>query len=278
VIEEFPISAPQGRQLLVRIKAASLCQTDLMVVNGDLPVVFPVVPGHEAVSVVEEMGPDAGKFGIGIGDIVGATPFDSMCMVCTSCKHYGPDFCPKKQLLGITKAGYFAEYALIDAASTIVLSRAGEKSPAPVAALSPLLCAGITVWDAIERAKPNNSETFAIIGTGGLGAIAVRYLHSFGVKVIALDIRDAQLKTLEEAGIVDGVLNTKDLSSEQVTEKVLALNNGMLLDTVIVTSSAVQAYSSALQLLKPGGKLVVVGLPHNPIPLPAAAISGRVLR
>lgn len=275
VIEEVPVPVPEGRQLLVRVKAASLCHSDLMLIDGGLPDAFPLIIGHEAVSIVEKLGPEAETYGIRPGDLIGAPLWENSCLECYDCRSHGSQFCAKLTCKGVNTPGYFSEYTLVDAASAVVIDVSGARTNVNATHLSPLFCAGSTVWDALERAKPTASDSFAVIGAGGLGTIAVQYLKTMGIKVIALDIRDEQLQALQDLQIVNGILNINKLSNEELVAKVLALNDGQPVDHVLVTSGVVPAYLSAFPILKPEGQVIAVGLPSEPIPMHATFITHR---
>lgn len=148
-----------------------------------------MIVGHEAVSVVEELGPDAASYGINVGDLVGAPLWHNMCFTCFDCQDAEPQFCTKMQVKGLTSPGYFAEYTVVDPARAVVIPK---EYPVP-SALAPLFCAGITFWDALNRAKLQPGETVAIVGAGGLGELASKYAQAFGAKVIALDVQDKQI-------------------------------------------------------------------------------------
>ncbi|SPN96485.1 uncharacterized protein DNG_00013 [Cephalotrichum gorgonifer] len=248
VIQDLPIPKPQGRQVLVRVQAASLCHSDLATITGALGP-LPVIIGHEAVSVIQELGPDAGKYDLHVGDTIGSGLWQDSCLECVDCKTAGPQFCKKMNLLGITTAGYFAEYALVDAATAVVVKRAGEDGPRSLPALAPVFCAGITVWDALERSE------------------------LLGAKVIALDVRNEQLIAAQNDGSADEIINTRSLSPEGLARKVQEINGGLLVDKAIVTSGAPQAYQTAIGIVKPIGSIVAVGLPAAPVPLPVGAFA-----
>lgn len=257
----------------VRVKAASLCHSDLTIMSGKLSFkdIFPVIPGHEAVSVVDKLGPEAAaSYGFREGDLVGATLWHNMCMTCVNCKDVGGEYCSKKELVGVTRPGYFAEFTLVDAANAVVIARGDSgdtgKIPSPTV-LSPLFCAGVTVWDALERAHLHPGETVAIIGAGGLGELAIRYAQALGGYTLALDVRDEQLQACKDNGGADETINTGTLSPEAVCDEIRRVNKGRAVDVAIVTASAVAAYQTAVDILRPEGRLVVVGMPTEPFPL-----------
>ena len=233
--------------------------------------IFPVIPGHEAVSVVDKLGPEAAaSYGFREGDLVGATLWHNMCMTCVNCKDVGAEYCSKKEMVGITRPGYFAEFTLVDAANAVVIARGdgvdtGE-IPDPTA-LSPLFCAGATIWDVLERSHLHPGETVAVIGAGGLGELAIRYAQALGGYTFAFDVRDEQLQACKGKGGADETINTGILSPEAVREEVRRMNKGRAVDVAIVTASAVAAYQTALDILRPEGRLVAVGMPTEPFPL-----------
>ncbi|KAJ5176754.1 uncharacterized protein N7482_002631 [Penicillium canariense] len=276
VVEEVPVPTPTGRNLLVRVQVASLCHSDLLVTAGNSSyALLPQIIGHEAISVVEALGPDAASFSVKPGDRIGAPLWQDMCLECWECKIIGPQHCPKITMKGITSAGYFAEYALVDAATAVVIPETSGVTPAQ---LSPIFCAGITVWDALERAKIKPWETVAIVGVGGLGEVATKYAHALGARVLALDVHDGQLEGVKAGGSADGILNTRGLQPQDVRAQVAAMNSGRLIDAVVVTSGSVPAYQTAISILRPDGRLMVVGIPQEPLPLNLGLVATKSFR
>jgi propanol-preferring alcohol dehydrogenase len=233
--------------------------------------------GHEAVSIIESLGPDATSFGLKVGDRIGAPLWHGMCLDCVDCKEHGPDFCPTKQVKGLNAPGYFAEYTLVDAASAVVIPKEAMVTASP-AALAPLFCAGVTVWDALKRAKLRPTETIAIVGAGGLGQIAARYAQAMGVRVIVLDVQDEQLQRAKANGSADHILNTKGIAPDQLASQVAAVNHGRLADAVVVTSGALPAYGTSWNIVRTEGRVIAVGIPANDLALTMGIFTGRSLQ
>jgi len=276
VIEQVPIPEPTGRNVLVKVIAASLCHSDVTIVDGGLgPLPLPLIVGHEAVSVVEKLGPDAAAFGIKVGDVIGTPLWHGMCLQCGDCRTAGPQFCPTMQIKGISAPGYFAEYTLVDAAGAVIVPPENSERQA---ALAPVFCAGITVWDALERANLKPGQTVAIVGVGGLGQTAVQYAHELGAKVIALDVRDEQLQACKADNTADEIVNTTGLDRAALIGRIMAVNNGRLVDTAIVCSGIVPAYDTAFAIVKAEGTVVAVGLPHQPIPVHASMLTMKATK
>ncbi|EYE94444.1 GroES-like protein [Aspergillus ruber CBS 135680] len=128
VIEEIPIPEPSGRELRVRVKAASLCHSDLSIMSGDGPSevrnVFPVILAMKPSPSSTNSAPKQHRMDFGKA-ISWEPPCGITCLNCNECKTAGPDFCLTRRSLGITRPGNFAEYTLIDPASAVLNSRPG---------------------------------------------------------------------------------------------------------------------------------------------------------
>jgi propanol-preferring alcohol dehydrogenase len=272
-VEEIDVPKPGPRQVLIKLAAASLCSTDISVIDGMFgPQLFPVILGHEAVGVIVELGPGSDSYGLQVGQVIGSPPYMDMCLECQKCKAFGPDFCSKKKVKGISAPGYFAEYSLVDAASAVIVADQ-EADVGNIKQVSPIFCAGATVWDALERGDIKPGQTVAIIGLGGLGQLAARYANGLGAKVIALDVQQDQLDAVK--GFTHGTVNISNLQPLQVNGAISGLNNGHGADVVIVTAGVASAYQTALSIAEPLGRIVVVGLPKEPLSIHAGLLSGN---
>ncbi|KAJ5741359.1 hypothetical protein N7533_010768 [Penicillium manginii] len=262
VIEQVPVPTPEGRHVLVRVLAASLCHSDLTIIQGKVAASAstPLILGHEAVVEIEALGPEAAKYGLKVGDRVGAPLWQDWCLDCHECKAVGTEFCAQLKMRGVTSPGFFAEYTTMDAASAVVIPR---DSPATAAQLSPIFCAGITVWDALTRAELRPGETVAI---------------AFGAKVIAIDVHDGQLESVKAGGSADEILNTRDLEATEVIARIRELNSGRGVDAAVVTSGSKAAYLTALSILSPLGRLMAVGIPLEEVPINPTVIALRALK
>lgn len=271
------IPQPTGRELLVKVKAASLCHSDLGVLEGRYGIPYPIIMGHEALSIVKQLGPEAAAYGFKVGDYVGASLFHDMCLECVDCRTAGPDFCPKKKMKGVTTDGCFSEYTLVDAASAVVVPIKADSND-DLRRLAPIFCAGITAWDALERAHIRIGETVAIVGMGGVGQMAAQYVHSTGAKVFGLDVRDEQLRASKADGIVDGTFNIGSLQHDELVKQIGEANHGYPVDHALVTSGEVEAYDTAVKILKTQGQLIMVGIPPKPISFQSFDLVIRCIR
>lgn len=271
-IEEVELAPPGEREVLVQIKAASLCHSDLSTVNGDRPRQTPMVLGHEASGVVTECGP--GITDIKPGDHV-ALVFAPSCGECLACREGHPGRCEPGQvangagtLLGgairLSQNGQpvyhhvgvsaFAEYCVVNRGSLVKID---NQLPFDEGAL--FGCAVLTgVGAALNTAQVFPGARVAVVGLGGVGLNAL-----FGAKVggasqiIAIDVHDDKLELAKKLGATD-VVNAKD---EKAIEKVKALTSGGV-DFGFEMAGSVQAMELAYRVTRRGGTTVTAGLPH----------------
>jgi propanol-preferring alcohol dehydrogenase len=209
---------PQGHELLIRVTAASYCHTDAVFASGAMQQGLPRVGSHEFAGIVEQLGPDAEKIaqlkGISAGVLVGVPGRAfACCGVCSECTENGGDlhgygvWCPLASNLGLTRDGGFQEYCLVDVRQ---VARVPEDGKLRAVDIAPLMCAGVTVWNALGAAgvdmalsggKGNGEggrKSVAILGAGGgLGHLGVQFAAKLGWRVVAVDTTPA-MKMLED--------------------------------------------------------------------------------
>ncbi len=271
-IEEVELAPPQNREILVQVKAASLCHSDLSSVNGNRPRQMPMVLGHEAAGVVIECGP--GVDDLSPGDHV-ALIFAPSCGECISCKEGHPGRCEPGQqangagtLLGggirLSQNGEpvyhhvgvsaFAECCVVNRGSAVKISK---DLPFDQAAL--FGCAVLTgVGAALNTANVFPGSTVAVVGLGGVGLNALLGAKVGGAsQIIAIDVHDDKLELAKGLGATAGV-NAKD---ENAVQKVKELTGGGV-DFGFEMAGSVQAMELAYRVTKRGGTTVTAGLPH----------------
>ena len=204
---------PQGKDILVEVLAASYCHTDAVFASGSMWKDLPRVGSHEFAGKVVSLGPDVSpSLELSEGMLVGVPGRAYRpCEACYECqnndgdpKEYGV-WCTKAGNLGLSRNGGFEEFALAD-------SRQVAPMPKALTAVetAPLMCAGVTIWNALETAGvdlavgDNSHLTIAIIGAaGGLGHLGIQFAAKLGCKVIAVDVGDNALTFLKE--VVEGL-------------------------------------------------------------------------
>lgn len=263
-VDTLTLSDPGAQELLVRIEAASICHSDLSVVNGSRPRPVPMLLGHEAAGIVEQLGEGVTDLEVGQRVVLTFLPRCGECAQCNTdgrlpcaegsrtneagtllegTNHLTRDGAEVKHHLGCSG---FAEYAVVDRRSVVPV---GNDVPADIAAV--LGCAVLTGGGAVlNAAKLEASNTIAVVGLGGVGMAALLTALGIGPReVYAIDANDAKLELAREWGV------TAALTPQQAVEQ------GITADIVIEAVGHPRAFETAYQLIGFGGTLVTVGLP-----------------
>jgi propanol-preferring alcohol dehydrogenase len=252
-IRDLPTPEPGPDEALVRISAAGVCHSDLHLARGD----WFGVPrtgnlGHEAIGVVEALGPGAERF-VAVGDRVilglGGTGGGYWCGACEYCLAGQPRHCA--QTKGIM--GVFAEYFSVYAPSLVTLPDSVGDNEAPLA------CGGLTAYGAVKKLLRHHvlpGRPVAVIGAaGGLGHYAVQIASAFGYKVIGVDIGEERLEFVRSLGAHLAV------SADEAADVVAREVGGV--DGSLVFSAKMAGFRLGLQLLRKRGLFVAVGLPAS---------------
>ncbi|KEZ45075.1 Alcohol dehydrogenase GroES-like domain-containing protein [Scedosporium apiospermum] len=264
-IQRKPIPDVGDHELLIRVHAAGFCHSDLQVIQGQFPTTLPMIPSHEPSGVVVRVGSKcAGSWKP--GDRVGVLNFKNACGHCTGCglsrrKSGGldPRFCQHREMAGFRHDGAFAEYMTADPSTTVLLP---ESIPFEQAA--PLMCAGATVWGAIEKATSSlePGDAVGIVGIGGLGHLGVQFAKALGYRVVAIDSREAGRQLATEVSNPELVPDlVVDSMADDATAKIQQFTDCEGLAAVVVCTDSLAANSWAPTLLRIQGVLVVLGLP-----------------
>ncbi|WP_374454839.1 NAD(P)-dependent alcohol dehydrogenase [Nocardioides sp.] len=255
------------RDVLIAIEWAGICHSDIHTVNGDWgPQPFPVVPGHEIVGTVTEVGAEVTSHRV--GDRVGVGCMVGSCGECASCRNGDEQYCAKGMVGtyaatdrdGTTTQGGYSTHVVVDAG--FVLSVPDGIDPAEAA---PLLCAGITTYSPLRRWNAGPGKKVGVVGLGGLGHMAVKIAHAMGAEVTVL----SQSLKKQEDGLRLGA-DHYFATSDAGTFDALAGSFDLIVNTVSA-SIDVNAY---LRLLAVDGTLVNVGAPPEPLPVNAMSLIG----
>lgn len=241
--------------IIVKIKGAGVCRTDLHIQEGIWKDVFnprlPFTLGHENVGVVEEVG--SAVDWLSKGDPVILHPYVT-CRHCRACRAGNDMHCPNGKFPGLdgTDGGY-AEYLKTSAFSAIKLPK--NIDPVPMA---PLADAGLTAYHAVKKISPYlyPGSTAVVIGVGGLGHIAIQILKAITpAKVIAVDINEDRIKFAKELGADEGVI----ADSDGGVNGVLKLTENVGADVVIDFVGEHSTPRNAIKMIRKGGIYSIVG-------------------
>ncbi|XVF15318.1 hypothetical protein REPUB_Repub09cG0141200 [Reevesia pubescens] len=269
---KFSRRATGEKDVAFKVLYCGICHSDLHMVKNEWGTsIYPLVPGHEIVGEVTEVGSKVQKFKV--GDRVGVGTFVGSCHSCNDCANNLEVYCPKILLTygakyydgSITYGGYSDTMV----ANEHFIVRIPDNLPFDAAA--PLLCAGITVYSPLRHYGLDKPDLhIGVVGLGGLGHMAVKFAKAFGVEVTVISTSPNKKKeALENLG-ADSFLVSRDQDQLQAAIGTL--------DGIIDTVSAQHPLMPLLGLLKTDGKLVLVGAPEKPLDLPAfSLILGRKL-
>lgn len=257
-IECVAVPVPGPGEVLVKVMACGVCHTDLHAADGDWPVKPspPFIPGHEAAGIVAEIGP--GVTDLKEGDAVGVAWLHDACGRCEYCQTGWETLCKSQQNTGYSCNGGFAEYVIASAAFV-------AKLPAGIdfAAISPILCAGVTTYKGLKETEARPGEWVAISGIGGLGHVAVQYAKAMGLHVAALDVSEDKLALARTLGADIAI----DARSPDAIEQVIKATSGGA-HGVLVTAVSPPAFSQAIKLTRRRGTVSLVGLPPGDFSTP----------
>ncbi|KAH6714946.1 alcohol dehydrogenase [Leptodontidium sp. 2 PMI_412] len=255
VVNDVPTPEPGENQFLVKMASASLCHSDIMAMEA--PRTEPVTLGHEGVGHVTKLHPSAVGKGFKEGDAVGFLYIIGCCFECDGCQVHNLSCSSGTPLLqGFTTDGFFAEYALVDYHNAVILPETLD-----IKKSAPLFCAGITAFHSVESCELKPGDWLGVVGCGGLGQLAIQYAKAMGVQVVGIDVNDDILANCKAQG-ADAVFNS--MTNKGYVKELLDLTGGGV-KAAAVFSNADAAYAGAPQIIKLGGILMVVGLPHNPL-------------
>jgi alcohol dehydrogenase, propanol-preferring len=251
VLEERAVPTPGWGEVVVRVEACGLCHTDIHAAHGDWPVkpTLPLIPGHEAVGRVAEVGP--GVTETRLGERVAVPWLGWACGRCEYCLSGQEALCQLRRNTGYDQDGAFAEY--VKASAAFVVKVPSRVEPEDAACLS---CAGVSAYRAILTSGARPGDLTAIFGVGGLGHFAVQYANIVGASVVAVDKLDAKLTMARELG-ASRVVNSAKVDPVEVIQGIGGANQA------IVAAASRRAAEQALASLRPGGTLVLLAIPAD---------------
>jgi uncharacterized zinc-type alcohol dehydrogenase-like protein len=254
---------PGPHDVHIDILYCGVCHSDLHQARNEWSnTVFPCVPGHEIVGRVTKVGGHVTKFKE--GDLAAVGCMVDSCRECTSCEAGLEQYCLQfptftyngqdKHLGGVTFGGY-SDAIVVDEAFTL-------KVPAnlDLAAVAPLLCAGITTYSPLHHWKVGPGQKVGIVGLGGLGHMGVKFAHALGAHTV--------LFTTSPSKVEDGL----KLGADEVvvsTDANAMAKQAMSFDFILDAVSADHDINAYLSLLKLDGNLTLVGAPEKPLPVAA---------
>jgi alcohol dehydrogenase/propanol-preferring alcohol dehydrogenase len=247
-----PIPEPGRTQVRIKVEACGVCHSDVLVKDGLWPgLQYPRIPGHEIAGRVDAIGPDVVNWKP--GQRVGVGWHGGHCFTCDPCRRGDFILCQFEKITALAFDGGYAEYMVAPAEAVAAIP---EDLPAAEAA--PLLCAGITVYNALRNAHARAGDLVAVQGIGGLGHLGIQYARQMGFHTIAIGRggdKDPLAKKLGAHEYIDTGMNA-------APETLRSLGGARV---ILATAPDAKSISALIGGLAPGGTLVVVGVAPEPL-------------
>jgi len=259
---ERPLPEPGPGKVRVKVEACGICHSDVFTVEGQIPgISYPRVPGHEIAGRVDALGP--GVTGCRVGQRVGVGWHGGHCGVCAHCRRGDFVLCVVGQIPGISYDGGYADYMI---APQEALAAIPDQLAAVDAA--PLLCAGITTYNALRNSGARAGDLVAILGIGGLGHLGLQYAVKMGFKTAAIARGSDKKKLALELGAHRYI----DSKAEDATKVLTELGGAKV---ILATVTNAKAMSALIDGLGVDGKLLVAGASTEPIEVTPLQLIGR---
>jgi len=259
---EREIPQPNPRQVRIKVQACGVCHSDLFTKEGAWPgIQYPRVPGHEVTGVIDELG--AGVSEWNQGQRVGVGWHGGHDGTCLSCRRGDFRNCRNLEIPGISYDGGYQQYmvAPVEALTAIPENLSDVEA-------APLLCAGITTYNALRRSGALPGDLVAVLGIGGLGHLGIQFANKFGYRVAAIGHGSENAALAKKLG-ASVYIDNKTTNAAEALQKLGGAQ------VILATAPSSKAMSEVIDGLGPNGKLMVVGAANDPIEVtPVQLITG----
>jgi len=258
---ERQIPEPAAGEVRIKVEACGICHSDMFVKDGLWPgLQFPRIPGHEIAGRIDALGTGVNEWAV--GQRVGVGWHGGHCFRCDHCRRGDFILCRSAKVTGISHDGGYAEYMISPAQAVAAMP---DELPAEEAA--PLLCAGITVFNALRNAGARAGDLVAVQGVGGLGHLGIQYAQRMGFATVAL----ARGKDKEALATKLGARHYIDSAAGSAAEALQKLGGARL---ILATAPEAKSISALVGGLAPGGRLLIVAAALEPLTLSALDLIG----
>lgn len=260
-IIEREIPKPGNGEVRIKVQACGVCHSDVLTKEGLMPIEYPRVPGHEVIGIIDEVGADVS--GWNKGQRVGVGWHGGHDGTCLQCRRGDFNNCVNMKIAGISYDGGYQQYMLAPDTALVAVPESLKHTEA-----APLLCAGITTFNALRHSGAMPSDLVAVQGIGGLGHLGIQYANKFGYRVAAIG-RGSENGTLAKKLGAHVYIDSQATNAAQELQKLGGAR------VILATAPSSKAMSELIDGLGPNGELMVVGATFDPIHVtPAQLIFG----
>ncbi len=243
---ELPAPTPGPDEIRIKVQACGVCHTDLHTVEGELDLPrLPVIPGHQIVGVVDEMGANVPRFRL--GDRVGVAWLHSSCGQCNFCRQGLENLCGQARFTGLHADGGYAQYTVVPAAFAYAIP-----SGFPARQAAPLLCAGVIGYRSLRLSEVQPGERLGLYGFGASAHVTIQVARHWGCEVFVFTRSEEHKQHARELGAA-WVGDARD-------------DPPALLDSAITFAPAGWIVLEALRVLRKGGTVAINAIHTSPIP------------
>jgi D-arabinose 1-dehydrogenase-like Zn-dependent alcohol dehydrogenase len=247
---EKEFSEPGPGHVRIRVQACGVCHSDLFTKEGLYPgIVYPRVPGHEVAGIVDAVGPDVPLFKV--GQRVGLGWHGGHCNYCEPCRRGDFVTCKNGLISGISFDGGYADYVIAPANALALV----PDDLSPVEA-GPLLCAGVTTYNALRNSGARPGDTVAIVGVGGLGHLGVQFAAKSGYRTVAIARGQDKAPLAKDLGAYLYI----DTTTQDPAAELQKLGGATVILSTVTSADAIEAVIGGL---KENGKIVILGVPDK---------------
>jgi D-arabinose 1-dehydrogenase-like Zn-dependent alcohol dehydrogenase len=260
-IVEREVPRPARGQVRIKVQACGVCHSDVLTKEGQVPIQYPRVPGHEVAGVIDELGEGVSVWKV--GQRVGVGWHGGQDNTCRECRRGDFRNCRNLQVPGISYDGGYEQYMVAPIEALVSIPDGlGDLEAAP------LMCAGITTYNALRHCGALPGDLVAVLGVGGLGHLAIQFGARFGLKVAAIGRGS-------DAAVLAKKLGASLYIDSQTTNVVETLRKLGGAQAVIATAPSGKAMTEVFDGLKPNGTLMAIGISQEPLTItPTQLVQG----
>jgi D-arabinose 1-dehydrogenase-like Zn-dependent alcohol dehydrogenase len=261
-IVEREVPDPGAGQVRIKVQACGVCHSDVLTVEGSWPgIQYPRIPGHEVVGIIDQVG--AGVPAWKSGQRVGVGWHGGHDNTCRECQRGDFRNCRNLKIPGISYDGGYEQYMVAPAEALVPIPESLSDAEA-----APLLCAGITTYNALRHSGAMPGDLVAVQGIGGLGHLGIQFGNKFGYKIAAIG-RGSENATLANKLGASVYIDSKATNPAEELQKLGGAQ------VILATAPSSKAMSDLFDGLGPNGKLIVVGVTFEPLEVtPVQLITG----